>query len=103
MREAHPNAGRFIFSLFFCLSVQVQCSQMLCRRNRVPMLNFAETAQFSFQAGPERIRKYAKLFGVVTNVIICFVHFQAAVIYILYVATSFQQVRHSTLIPMPEV
>ncbi|XP_018407380.1 PREDICTED: uncharacterized protein LOC108783330 [Cyphomyrmex costatus] len=70
----------------------VQCSQALCRRNRVPMLNFAETAQFSFQSGPERIRKYAKLFGVVTNVIICFVHFQAAVIYILYVATSFQQV-----------
>ncbi|XP_018299755.1 proton-coupled amino acid transporter-like protein pathetic [Mycetomoellerius zeteki] len=70
----------------------VQCSQVLCRRNRVPMLDFAETAQFSFQSGPERIRKYAKLFGVVTNVIICFVHFQAAVIYILYVATSFQQV-----------
>ncbi|XP_036142916.1 proton-coupled amino acid transporter-like protein pathetic [Monomorium pharaonis] len=70
----------------------VQCSQVLCRRNHVPMLDFAETAQFSFQAGPERIRKYARLFGVVTNVIICFVHFQAAVIYILYVATSFQQV-----------
>ncbi|XP_018361673.1 PREDICTED: uncharacterized protein LOC108760307 [Trachymyrmex cornetzi] len=70
----------------------VQCSQVLCRRNRVPMLDFAETAQFSFQSGPERIRKYARLFGVVTNVIICFVHFQGAVIYILYVATSFQQV-----------
>ncbi|XP_072765917.1 proton-coupled amino acid transporter-like protein pathetic [Anoplolepis gracilipes] len=70
----------------------VQCSQALCRRNRVPMLDLAKTAQFSFQTGPERIRKYAKLFGVVTNVIICFVHFQAAVIYILYVATSFQQV-----------
>ncbi|KAL6439646.1 hypothetical protein ACFW04_004022 [Cataglyphis niger] len=70
----------------------VQCSQILCRRNRVPQLDFAETAQFSFQSGPERIRKYARLFGVVTNVIVCFVHFQAAVIYILYVATSFQQV-----------
>jgi len=67
------------------------------------MLDFAETAQFSFQAGPERIRKYARLFGVVTNVIICFVHFQAAVIYILYVATSFQQVRHSAATSMPEV
>lgn len=65
------------------------------------MLNFAETAQFSFQAGPERIRKYGSLFGVVTNVIICFVHFETVVIYILYVATSFQQVRHSTT--MPEV
>lgn len=76
----------------FSFGVQVQCSQALCRRNRVPMLDFAETAEFSFQAGPERIRKYARLFGVVTNVIICFVHFQAVVIYVLYVATSFQQV-----------
>ncbi|KAG5321786.1 S36A1 protein, partial [Acromyrmex heyeri] len=70
----------------------VQCSQILCRRNRVPMLDLAETAQFSFQSGPERIRKYARLFGVLTNVVIFFVHFQTAVIYILYVATSFQQV-----------
>jgi len=61
------------------------------------MLGFAETAQFSFQSGPERIRKYARLFSVVTNVLICFVHFQAAVIYILYVATSFQQVWHNVL------
>ncbi|XP_025158981.1 proton-coupled amino acid transporter-like protein pathetic [Harpegnathos saltator] len=71
--------------------IVVQCSQVLCRRNRVPMLDFAKTAEFSFQAGPERIRKYARPFGVLTNVIICFVHFQSAVIYILYVATSFQQ------------
>ncbi|KAL0126633.1 hypothetical protein PUN28_005179 [Cardiocondyla obscurior] len=60
-------------------AVIVQCSQELCRRNHVPKLDFAETAQFSFQAGPERIRKYGRLFGVVTNVIICSVHFQAAV------------------------
>ncbi|EGI61589.1 Proton-coupled amino acid transporter 4 [Acromyrmex echinatior] len=72
--------------------ILVQCSQILCRRNRVPMLDLAETAQFSFQSGPERIRKYSRLFGVVTNVLIFFVHFQTAVIYILYVATSFQQV-----------
>ncbi|KAL6260498.1 hypothetical protein P5V15_008022 [Pogonomyrmex californicus] len=65
---------------------------MLCRYNRVPTLDLAETAQFSFQRGPERIRKYGKLFSVVTNVIIIFVQFQACVIYILYVATSFQQV-----------
>ncbi|EZA61066.1 Proton-coupled amino acid transporter [Ooceraea biroi] len=65
----------------------VKCSQMLCRRKRVPMLDFAETARSAFQTGPEWIRKYAEPFGVITNVIICFVHFQAAVIYILYVAT----------------
>ncbi|XP_071864325.1 proton-coupled amino acid transporter-like protein pathetic [Bombus fervidus] len=71
--------------------VLVRCSQVLCRRNRIPMLDFAKTAEVSFQTGPKEIRKYGKTFGIVTNVIVCFVHFQAAVIYILYVSTSFQQ------------
>ncbi|KAG7213062.1 hypothetical protein KM043_002393 [Ampulex compressa] len=70
----------------------VHCAQTLCRRNRIPMLDFAKTAEISFGQGPRRIRKYDKMFGVVTNVVICFVHFQAVVIYILYVATSFQQI-----------
>ena len=62
------------------------------------MLDLAETARLSFQAGPVKIRKYARLFGVVTNVIICLVHYQAAVIYILYVATSFQQVQSPVIL-----
>jgi hypothetical protein len=57
------------------------------------MLNFAETAQTSFEAGPEGIRKYAKVFAIITNVAICIVHYHGILIYILYVATSFQQVR----------
>ncbi|XP_076673491.1 proton-coupled amino acid transporter-like protein pathetic [Andrena cerasifolii] len=72
--------------------VLVRCSQVLCRRNRIPALDLAQTATVSLQSGPEGIRKYGKIFGVFTNVLICFVQFQAAVVYILYVATSFQQV-----------
>ncbi|XP_053978862.1 proton-coupled amino acid transporter-like protein pathetic [Hylaeus volcanicus] len=72
--------------------VLVRCAQVLCRRNRIPMLDFAQTAEVSFQSGPRWIRKYGKTFGVFINIFVCFVHFQGAVIYILYVATSFQQV-----------
>ncbi|CAD1472446.1 unnamed protein product [Heterotrigona itama] len=70
----------------------VRSAQILCRRNRIPMLDFAGTAEVSFQNGPPELRKYGKTFGITINVIVCFVHFQASVIYILYVATSFQQV-----------
>ncbi|XP_015438308.1 PREDICTED: proton-coupled amino acid transporter 1-like [Dufourea novaeangliae] len=70
----------------------VRCAQVLCRRNRIPMLDFAKTAEVSLQSGPLRIRKYGKIFGVFTNIIVCVVHFQAVVIYTIYVATSFQQV-----------
>ncbi|KAK1135195.1 hypothetical protein K0M31_007966 [Melipona bicolor] len=70
----------------------VRSSHILCRRNRIPMLDFARTAEVSFENGPPELRKYGKTFGVTINAIVCFVHFQASVIYILYVATSFQQV-----------
>lgn len=66
------------------------------------MLDFAETARLAFQSGPVRIRKYARLFGAITNVIICFAHYQSAVIYILYVATSCQQV-YNLVIFAPKV
>ncbi|CAL7943888.1 unnamed protein product [Xylocopa violacea] len=56
------------------------------------MLNLAQTSEISFQSGPEKIRKYAKSFAILTNVIVCFVQFQATVIYLLYVSTSLQQV-----------
>ncbi|KOC61891.1 Proton-coupled amino acid transporter 1, partial [Habropoda laboriosa] len=70
----------------------VRCSQILCKRHHIPMLDFAGTAEVAFENGPERIRKYSKIFSIITNVIVCFVHIQAGVIYTLYVSSSFQQV-----------
>ncbi|XP_058789151.1 proton-coupled amino acid transporter-like protein pathetic [Phymastichus coffea] len=70
----------------------VQCSQILCKRARIPSLNFAETAEVSFGLGPEPFRKYANAFGVATNVIVCFVQYETAVVYALYIASSLQQV-----------
>ncbi|XP_034187802.2 proton-coupled amino acid transporter-like protein pathetic [Osmia lignaria lignaria] len=70
----------------------VRCSQLLCRRYHIPMLDFAKTVETSFESGPENIRKYGRQCGIFTNVIVCFVHCQAAVIYILYVSSSLQQV-----------
>ncbi|XP_023288802.1 proton-coupled amino acid transporter-like protein pathetic [Orussus abietinus] len=70
----------------------VQCSQVLCKRSRVPMLDFASTADTAFQLGPEKFRKYATTFNLVTNIFVCFVQYQTTVIYALYVATSIEQV-----------
>ncbi|KAK2589149.1 hypothetical protein KPH14_001968 [Odynerus spinipes] len=71
--------------------VLVRCAQILCRRHRVPKLDFAETVEVSFLTGPERTRAHGKTFGVFTNIVICFIQYIAVVIYILYVASSFQQ------------
>lgn len=73
--------------------MQVQCSQILCKRARIPSLNFAETSEVAFGLGPGPFRKYANAFGVTTNVIVCFVQYETAVVYALYIASSLQQVR----------
>ncbi|XP_008216698.1 proton-coupled amino acid transporter-like protein pathetic isoform X1 [Nasonia vitripennis] len=72
--------------------ITVQCCQILCKRSHVPSLNFAETAEASFKLGPEPFRKYAGAFALATNVIVCFVQYETAVVYSIYVASSFQQV-----------
>ncbi|XP_014614557.1 PREDICTED: proton-coupled amino acid transporter 1-like [Polistes canadensis] len=38
--------------------VLVQCAQELCRRHRLPKLDFAETVEVSFLMGPERTRRH---------------------------------------------
>ncbi|KAI4496230.1 hypothetical protein M0804_000040 [Polistes exclamans] len=72
--------------------VLVQCAQELCRRHRLPKLDFAETVEVSFLMGPERTRRHGKTFAVFTNVVVCFIQYKTVVIFILYVASSFQQV-----------
>lgn len=72
---------------------QVRCSQILCKRSRVPSLDLGEVARSSFEYGPEIIRRHSKRFKLATNLMACFAEYQTVVIYILYVATSFQQVR----------
>ncbi|XP_012141979.1 proton-coupled amino acid transporter-like protein pathetic [Megachile rotundata] len=100
-----PNAFRrngFVMSIICSLCMGfliihtvvtlVRSAQLLCRRYRIPKLDFANTVEMSFRSGPEKMRKYGRHFGIFSNVIVCFVQIQAAVIYILYVSTSFQQV-----------
>ncbi|XP_016914190.1 proton-coupled amino acid transporter-like protein pathetic isoform X1 [Apis cerana] len=84
--------GFFIGILYMhMICTLVQCSQILCRRNRVPMLDFAKTAEASFLSGPPKIQKYGRTFGVLINVVVCLVHFQGTAISILYASTLFQQ------------
>lgn len=91
--------GFFIGILYMhMICTLVQCSQIFCRRNRVPMLDFAKTAEASFLSGPPKIQKYGRTFGVLINVVVCLVHFQGTAISILYASTLFQQIGnfHST-------
>ncbi|KAL2715187.1 proton-coupled amino acid transporter-like protein pathetic [Vespula squamosa] len=85
--------GLFIGVIYIHNSVVlVQCSQTLCRQHNLPKLDLAQTVEVSFLMGPQITRRCAKGFRIFTNIIICFIQYKEVVIYILYVATSFQQV-----------
>ncbi|XP_015515344.2 proton-coupled amino acid transporter-like protein CG1139, partial [Neodiprion virginianus] len=80
------------FVTMYTAITTVRCAQILCKRVRVPSLDLGEVASSSFEYGPEFLRKYGRTFKAVTNVMACFAEYQTVIIYILYVATSFQQV-----------
>ncbi|XP_074103302.1 proton-coupled amino acid transporter-like protein pathetic isoform X1 [Cotesia typhae] len=70
----------------------VQCSHILCRRFKKPSMDLAEIVSSSFTIGPERFRKYAVHFNILTNVLVCFIQYETVVIYSIYVGTSTQQI-----------
>ncbi|KAJ8676540.1 hypothetical protein QAD02_012327 [Eretmocerus hayati] len=72
--------------------VTVQCSQELCKRARVPSLDFAGTCEMSFKLGPKPLQNLGKTFATFTNIIVCTSQFKTAVVYTLYIATAFMQV-----------
>ena len=39
--------------------LQVKSSQELCRRQKIPSLDFAETAEAAFSSGPPAIQKFS--------------------------------------------
>lgn len=101
IKDHRPDARVLIFYLshnilfsVLCLFImQVQCSQILCKRSHKTSMDLAETVFTSFQHGPKRIRKYAVHVNVVTNIFVCFIQYETTIIYALYVATSAKQVR----------
>ncbi|XP_014208766.1 proton-coupled amino acid transporter-like protein pathetic [Copidosoma floridanum] len=70
----------------------IRCSQILCKRSRVPALSLAQTAEASFKHGPQVLHKFARAFGIATNILVCGVQVQTTIVYILYVSSSFKQV-----------
>ena len=41
--------------------LQVKCAHELCRRTRVPSLDFADVAETAFSCGPRSVQKFSRL------------------------------------------
>lgn len=101
MPMAFKNAGLFFglaatftigFVCTYCVHVLVKCAHELCRRTRVPSLDFADVAETAFSCGPPAVQKFSRLARAVINTFLVIDLLGCCCVYIVFVATNLQQV-----------
>nr|CAD7452074.1 unnamed protein product [Timema tahoe] len=75
-----------------CIHILVRSSQILCLREKIPVLTFAETAEVAFKSGPTQLKKLAQVSKQFVNVALCATCYSTSCVYIVFVATSIKQV-----------
>nr|CAD7452075.1 unnamed protein product [Timema tahoe] len=72
MPNAFMNAGLVVgavgtvvvgFVCFHCVHILVKSSHILCKREKIPSLDYAETAELAFKTGPVRLRHLSGFCG----------------------------------------
>ncbi|XP_034232724.1 proton-coupled amino acid transporter-like protein pathetic isoform X2 [Thrips palmi] len=80
-----------------CCTLLVNNSRVLCKRLRVPSLDFPSTVEAAFLTGHSRIRRYARACRFMVNFMLCFTYLGLPIIFIVVISTSVQQlVQHYT-------
>lgn len=101
MPMAIKNAGLFFglvatfvigFICTYCVHVLVKCAHELCRRTRVPSLDFADVAETAFSCGPPSVQKFSRLARAVINTFLVVDLLGCCCVYIVFVAGNLQQV-----------
>lgn len=64
----------------------------MCRRLRVPSLDFPTTVEAAFLTGPAGVRRFARHCRFMVNFMLCFTYLGLPIIFIVVISTSVQQV-----------
>ncbi|GFG35003.1 hypothetical protein Cfor_01107 [Coptotermes formosanus] len=75
-----------------CVYVLVKSSQELCRRQKIPSLDFAETAEAAFKDGPVALQKFSKTARKFVNGSLVATVYSSLCVYVVFVASSIKQV-----------
>lgn len=73
----------------YCAHMLVDTSQKLCKKYRVPQLNYAETAEKAFESGPLWMQKYSQTARICVEIGMMSTAVNACV-YMIFAATTFQ-------------
>uniref|UniRef100_A0A182K1E2 Amino acid transporter transmembrane domain-containing protein n=1 Tax=Anopheles christyi TaxID=43041 RepID=A0A182K1E2_9DIPT len=80
-----------------CVYLLVSTSQKSCKRTRVPVLGFSETAQSVFRHGPTATQRFANAAKAYIDYSLLIVSFFSVCVYLLFIATTLRDVMNSEL------
>nr|CAD7440161.1 unnamed protein product [Timema bartmani] len=101
MPNAFMNAGLVVgavgtvvvgFVCFHCVHILVKSSHILCKREKIPSLDYAETAELAFKTGPVRLRHLSGFCGNFVKWTLICGYYTALSVYVVFIATSIKQV-----------
>lgn len=75
-----------------CVHILVRSSHVLCKRTKTPQMTYAETAEAAFASGPLKLRGLSKFVKILVNTALCATYVGGACVYVVFIATSIQQV-----------
>ncbi|XP_076628250.1 proton-coupled amino acid transporter-like protein pathetic [Colletes latitarsis] len=75
-----------------CVHILVRSSHVLCKRTKTSSMTYAETAEAAFLYGPKSARPFANISRIFVKTALCATYIGGACVYVVFVATSIQQV-----------
>ncbi|XP_065091968.1 proton-coupled amino acid transporter-like protein CG1139 [Ochlerotatus camptorhynchus] len=86
--------GTLLVALIYahCVHLLVGTSQKSCKRHKIPVLGFAETAENVFANGPIGIRKFAGLAKAYIDYMLLVISYFSVCVYLVFVSTTLRDV-----------
>lgn len=75
-----------------CVHILVKTSHQVCKKTRIPVLGFAETAERVFQYGPVKLRRMANFSKLFVDYGLMATYFSAGCVYIVFIGSSLEKV-----------
>lgn len=76
----------------YCLHVLLRCQYELCRRARLPVLNYPDTMRMALETGPTRLRFLARYSVPIVDTFLVTYQLGICCVYIMFVAENLKQV-----------
>lgn len=78
-----------------CIHMLIKCEYELCKRKKVPMLNYPATAETALQEGPEFFQKFSSVAPHMVNIFLLIYQLGTATVYTVFIGENIKEVLSS--------